>query len=310
MLPTSQADISCCSVNNGFSCAAGLLGIAQIGVQWSCFIVMWEPPTFHVRAVTAYQLTASSLLLYLVFTERHPADAMIGTQYPLVAAPHLLEAVVITAISVAHLVLELLVSVVIIARFPENKQDFANVLGIAAAILASVQYLPQIWLTWKLGHVGSLSIPMMLIQTPGGFVFAWSLASRLGPAGWSAWSVYLLLGSLQGVLLVMAICFIIRDHKEARLVDAMRNRDMDGVHDGQFEDEPEEVFMRGALNPNERTPLIRTDRLGRRMDGFERRRYSSVENIFDPARLIVDSESSNSDHDRAVSNRKASCNVA
>lgn len=39
-LPTSRQDIACCKVNSGFSCAAGLLGIAQVGVQWSCFFLM------------------------------------------------------------------------------------------------------------------------------------------------------------------------------------------------------------------------------------------------------------------------------
>jgi uncharacterized protein with PQ loop repeat len=39
-LPTSQADIRCCSVISRFACLAGLLGIAQITVQWGCFSLM------------------------------------------------------------------------------------------------------------------------------------------------------------------------------------------------------------------------------------------------------------------------------
>ena len=39
-LPTSRADIGCCKVNDSFSCIAGLLGIAQIGLQWASFFLM------------------------------------------------------------------------------------------------------------------------------------------------------------------------------------------------------------------------------------------------------------------------------
>lgn len=40
VLPSTRRDIGCCKVNNGFSCAAGLLGILQVGIQWSCFFIM------------------------------------------------------------------------------------------------------------------------------------------------------------------------------------------------------------------------------------------------------------------------------
>jgi hypothetical protein len=39
-LPPSQRDLACCKELNGFDCVAGLLGIAQVGVQWACFTVM------------------------------------------------------------------------------------------------------------------------------------------------------------------------------------------------------------------------------------------------------------------------------
>lgn len=39
-LPTSRADMACCREVNGFSCFAGLLGIMQVGMQWTCFAVM------------------------------------------------------------------------------------------------------------------------------------------------------------------------------------------------------------------------------------------------------------------------------
>lgn len=39
-LPASRADLACCRVVSGFECFAGLLGIAQVGIQWVCFTVM------------------------------------------------------------------------------------------------------------------------------------------------------------------------------------------------------------------------------------------------------------------------------
>jgi hypothetical protein len=51
---------------------------------------------------------------------------------------------------------------------------------------------------------------MMLIQTPGSFVWSGSLAARLGVEGWSTWGVFLVTGCLQGCLLVMGICFEVK----------------------------------------------------------------------------------------------------
>ncbi len=88
---------------------------------------------------------------------------------------------------------------------PSRLGAWANVLGVVSAALAAVQYIPQIWTTYRLKHAGSLSILMMCIQTPGGFLFAGSLAARLGWHGWSSWGVYVLTAIMQGVLLSMAI---------------------------------------------------------------------------------------------------------
>lgn len=41
-LPISREDIACCHEIDGFPCFAGLLGVLQVGVQWSCFTVMYD----------------------------------------------------------------------------------------------------------------------------------------------------------------------------------------------------------------------------------------------------------------------------
>jgi len=40
-LPASRADLGCCREISGFECFAGLLGVAQVGVQWACFWFMY-----------------------------------------------------------------------------------------------------------------------------------------------------------------------------------------------------------------------------------------------------------------------------
>lgn len=84
---------------------------------------------------------------------------------------------------------------------------FAYALGILAAIAASLQYFPQLYTTFVLKRVESLSIPMMCVQTPGSFVWVASLMARLGWEGWSTWGSFLVTACLQGSLLVMAIYY-------------------------------------------------------------------------------------------------------
>ncbi|GME84945.1 unnamed protein product [Ambrosiozyma monospora] len=68
------------------------------------------------------------------------------------------------------------------------------------------QYFPQIYTTYRLKHPGSLSINMMLLQTPGGFV--WSLSLFLQPGSkWSSWLPYISAAFLQLILLSMCLFY-------------------------------------------------------------------------------------------------------
>ena len=97
---------------------------------------------------------------------------------------------------------------------PSQLSGLSYTFGVLATLLAAIQFLPQIYTTWRLQTVGSLSIPMMCIQTPGSFVWVGSLAARLGWQGWSTWGIYLVTGCLQGWLLAMSVWFEIRDRKQ------------------------------------------------------------------------------------------------
>lgn len=70
-----------------------------------------------------------------------------------------------------------------------EKQAWADLLGVAVAALACVQWVPQAATTWKLGHLGSLSLASICISAPvrvflvSSLLVGWgsfsSLASRL-----------------------------------------------------------------------------------------------------------------------------------
>ena len=154
----------------------------------------------------------------------------------------------VTAISVAHGVITFILSIYFILLHPDALQPWADFLGIFSTVLASIQYLPQIYTTYTLKAVASLSIPMMCIQTPGAFVFAASLAARLGPEGWSAWGVFVVSGCLQGTLLVMGIYFEQQDRRrKSKLTEA------DAGPTGT-----EDIAAGGNDLPSERAPLLRS----------------------------------------------------
>lgn len=114
----------------------------------------------------------------------------------------------------------IILSIYFLLSRPSQLQGWANFLGIFSTVLASIQYFPQIYTTYLLKRVGSLSIPMMCIQTPGSFVWAASLAARLGPEGWSAWGVYCVTGCLQGTLLAMGSYYELKERRLAKQQNA------------------------------------------------------------------------------------------
>ncbi|KAF1814137.1 PQ loop repeat protein [Eremomyces bilateralis CBS 781.70] len=217
VLPASQNAVSCCSAIGGLACASALLGIAQIAIQWCCFFVI--------------------MLLFIIFFPKIDTSEGSTLDSPFEAHPHRWQDAVITVgVAMGHFIITFIISIVIFARYPSALQLWANLLGGLSAILAIMQYFPQIWTTWKLKAAKSLSIPMMLIQTPGAFVFATSLALRYGLQGWSVWGVFIVTGCLQGCLLAMAIIF-----------ELQNRRDSNG---------PRDASMQSERDPSERTPLL------------------------------------------------------
>ena len=157
---------------------------------------------FRTRTLTL----TGSLVLFLVFFRREDAEVLGEDELENDPdQPSWRTAISVAGICLIHGLVVLVISVAFALGAPSHLGAWANALGIISAALAAIQYIPQIWTTYQLKHAGSLSILMMCIQTPGGFLFAASLAARLGWHGWSSWGVYVLTAVMQGILLVMAI---------------------------------------------------------------------------------------------------------
>ncbi|RUS23101.1 hypothetical protein BC937DRAFT_92315 [Endogone sp. FLAS-F59071] len=192
-----------CTLQSTGSCLESLMGVIQIAFQWSGFSLVF--------------------ILFLIYFPEHRKRAPhlphslhldLPGSYTRSEEWRLSLGVAITCVT--HLVTCLVVSayLLIFVGGPENgpTEYWADFLGVSSMILAAFQYLPQIWKTWKRKSVGALSIPMMMLQTPGAALFVYSLVSRPG-INWTSWVTYAVTGMLQGILLVMCIVWHFRAKK-------------------------------------------------------------------------------------------------
>ncbi|KAK5165207.1 uncharacterized protein LTR77_009305 [Saxophila tyrrhenica] len=270
VLPASREDVKCCKEVTGGECAAALLGVAQIGLQWGCFMFMCvcHPSlkfcTGHGRDETIKANTAYSVMLFLIFfpTRSTPADLSISTPSlsSTTTPPRRRDALLVTLLILAAFLATGLTSLATLAVYPHHTQSLANALGTIAGTLSGIQYLPQIYFTWKLKSVKSLSVVTMLIQVPGAFLFAFSLFLRVGWEGWSTWGVYVVTGCLQGVLLGLAVWY---------WWEARRDGVVEG--EGEVEEDGEDVDERSALLERERRSRKNgTAKKGRPINGTQR----------------------------------------
>ncbi|KAK5712625.1 hypothetical protein LTR17_017878 [Elasticomyces elasticus] len=263
-LPTSREDVACCKTIGKGECAAALLGVGQIGCQWACFMFI-----------------VMLFLIYFPYTTTHadlsPPTASLTSTPP----PKRRDAVIVAVTTTLALLTIGLTSLVLVAAYPHHTQNWANLLGIIAGLLSAVQYVPQIWYTYHLRDVKSLSVITMLIQVPGAFLFAFSLWQRVGWEGWSTWAVYIVTGFLQGVLLVMAIVYYMQ-HRQVEK-ENQRRLNVDGYIpgvddvDGGAEDADERT---GLLSRNgtvrRKSKPIDSGRMSRNRNGNARDRQLSM----------------------------------
>jgi hypothetical protein len=210
-----------------------------------------------------------SLLLFLVFF-RYTTSTLPDEEIPATETqPRWQTALFVASACLLHGLLIIVLTSLFQSVWASQMPAWANFLGVMAAALAAVQYIPQIWTTYHLKHVGSLSIPMMCIQTPGGLLFAGSLFARLGWGGWSSWGIFVLTAIMQGILLGLGIYYEIKRREEKDDVGSQstarvdEREDLDALHAGDEED--------GRGN-GETAPLLKDNR-----NGEARRKYDTTQ---------------------------------
>lgn len=214
-----------------------LRGLAGNSASWHAVVLLYvHVRNFHIRLDQSADFY--SLLLFLIFFPRATSGSPNPAKDP--DQPSFRTALAVTATCVVHAVVILILSCYFTFAAPSHLQGWANFLGIFATVLSSIQYFPQIYTTFMLKRVGSLSIPMMCIQTPGSFIWSASLAARLGPSGWSAWGVYVVTGCLQGTLLVMGSYFEV-------------------MHKRREKEDLQQRISQGNGDASEQTPLLRDE---------------------------------------------------
>lgn len=195
-------------------------------------------------------------MLFLIFFPTEPDLVSSAVSITSTAPPKRRDAVVVGVATLLALLVVGIASIAMVASFPHHTQGWANFLGTVAGVLSAIQYLPQIYYTFKIGDVKSLSIVTMMIQVPGAFVFAFSLWLRVGWEGWSTWLVYVVTGILQGVLLGLAISYYLARRKNKRAEDASVS--------GEEEEQDIDATDGAAIEslPDERTRLLSSASLG------------------------------------------------
>lgn len=177
---TIPARKCCLSVLNSFQCANSLVGFAQILAQTIGYVLIFALCVF----VTRNSIRESK-------TDHHKLTLNF---YIFIAS------IILNVLFVAYL------SHVDRKGDMESLMFFADISGVISTVLAIIQYIPQICTTFSVKHAGSLSIPMMCLQTPGGYIWSYSLYSQPN-SQWSSWLPYFAAANLQLVLLLMCLYF-------------------------------------------------------------------------------------------------------
>ncbi|EKM56784.1 uncharacterized protein PHACADRAFT_141718 [Phanerochaete carnosa HHB-10118-sp] len=202
--------IKCCRVLSVGDCIESTAGVFQLALQWACFTMI--------------------LVLYMIYYPAHLKYATVDLDsYDNRPPQHIKTGVkrdewrlsiTLAWVVLLYTLLILFITFILLGTRPPpstpRKFDavdlWATFLGITSTLLAAFQYLPQIVHTYRHKLVGALSIPMMLIQTPGAILMVLSIALRPS-TNWTTWSPYAAAGILQGILLVMCLCWTVRQKR-------------------------------------------------------------------------------------------------
>ncbi|KAF8604799.1 hypothetical protein BDV93DRAFT_522124 [Ceratobasidium sp. AG-I] len=244
--------IRCCKELTKGACTESVLGIIQVFFQWLMFSVIFVlyliyfPP--HLKYVTVKPKPHPN----------HPArcdcetcELARGGEYQESTSEWKMS-VVLACVVCAHFLVSLFTTFFIVLyddrdlgdhESPPNRRVsvWATFLGVSSTLLCAIQYAPQIYRTWHAKTVGSLSLLMMCIQTPGAVLMVLSIALREG-TDWTSWGMFAMAGIMQGILLVMCLFW---KQRQSRLGIDDYGRPLADVSSGL-----------APANGDERTPLL------------------------------------------------------
>ncbi|KAF9235515.1 hypothetical protein BU15DRAFT_89558 [Melanogaster broomeanus] len=204
--------IQCCRKVRLGKCIEVTAGVFQVGIQWLLFTIilvlymMYYPPDLkHVHLEID---THDSRPMHHVRTKLKSSEWRLS--------------VIVSWVVLIHLSLLTFVTFILLQTsspspdpsIPHSSQItlWATFLGISSGLLAAVQYAPQLTRTYRLKLVGALSIPMMIMQSPGGVVMAISIAMRPG-TDWTSWIMYAVSAIMQACLLLICFAWKIRQRR-------------------------------------------------------------------------------------------------
>ncbi|KAJ3561207.1 hypothetical protein NP233_g10332 [Leucocoprinus birnbaumii] len=156
-------------------------------------------------------------------------------------------------ITLAHLIICVVITTVLLAItgttesptaiLPTSLQSWTTFLGITSALLAAIQFAPQLIHTYELKLVGALSIPTMVIQIPGTGMMVAGIALQ-SSVNWTSWFTYLVSLVMESALLVMCIAWKFRQKRLG--IDDFGNRIAPDIVSEEI-DAPEAVIEERTL---------------------------------------------------------------
>ncbi|KAH9968016.1 hypothetical protein BC827DRAFT_1169763 [Russula dissimulans] len=267
MIVMQQAVIRCCRFYSPLDCLETVAGVIQVGTQWFLFSIilvlylLYFPP--HLKYVT----------LDIDGDETRPSERVKTN----LRSDTWRLSITLSWTVFIHLAFCTFVTLILLLTSPSDPSGavrsqlsiWATFLGVSSAVLAALQYTPQIAHTYRRKLVGALSIPMMLIQTPGGFIMVLSIMIRPG-TNWTSWIMFLVAAIMQGILLVMCICWKVRQRR-LRIDDfgrPLRDSPLPALPGTDLDDEASQDTMEEdvvSISPEEaeQSPLL-NNRKGRK----------------------------------------------
>ncbi|KAF7334467.1 hypothetical protein MVEN_02276200 [Mycena venus] len=197
LVTVQHTQIRCCRVVTLAQCVESTAGIVQVGLQWGMFSFIFVLYMLYFPAHLKFETTE---------LPSSPPSSPSSSSSPRLPPVHL------PAPPTPYPD----------PSFPDPDPDtsplpvalarWALYLGVSSALLAAIQYLPQISYTYRARLVGALSVPMMCVQSPGAVAMVLSIALRPG-TNWTSWITYAVAGMMQFTLLSICIAWKVRQHR-------------------------------------------------------------------------------------------------